>query len=331
MNDERLVNTKPEIQGAVISQQQFSKGQVDEVELKELWAAIWKGKWVIICVSLVFAVCSIFYALSIQNEYQSTAILTPASTSSSSSLSKLAGKFGGFASLAGINVGGGDGDKTAIALRLIKTWGFLEEFIKNNSLEVEVFAVTGWDKQRDKLLINKALFNEKTSSWVRNTGSKGGGTLRPTSWGLFQKLNQRITVSQDAKTGIITLSVEHFSPAVAKRWVDLLVVSINRHIQLKDRKEALDSIAYLKEQINKTDISEMRVIFFQLIEEQTKTLMLAEISSEYVFKTLSPAKVAEQRSKPKRATMVVFGTILGGGLAVLIVLIRFFISRSKNR
>ncbi len=70
----------------------------------------------------------------------------------------------------------------------------------------------------------------------------------------------------------------------------------------------------------------MQSVFYQLIEEQTKTLMLAEVSDEYVFKTLSPARVEEQKSKPKRI-VVVLGFILGGFLSLLVVLFRYFTSK----
>ena len=52
--------------------------------------------------------------------------------------------------------------------------------------------------------------------------------------------------------------------------------------------------------------------------------MLAEVSDEYVFKVLSYSKVAEVKSKPKRALIIVLGVILSGMLAVFIVLIRYF-------
>ena len=68
----------------------------------------------------------------------------------------------------------------------------------------------------------------------------------------------------------------------------------------------------------------MQSVFYQLIEEQTKTLMLAEVSDEYVFKTVSPAKVAEEKAKPMRALIVILGFMLGGMLSVIIVLIRHF-------
>jgi len=44
--------------------------------------------------------------------------------------------------------------------------------------------------------------------------------------------------------------------------------------------------------------------------------MLAEVSDEYVFKTLSQAKVAEEKAKPKRALIAILGFMLGGMLAV---------------
>jgi len=78
----------------------------DDIDLRELWNAIWVGKWLILAITILFTIGSVLYALSVPDEYKSTVLLAPASSSSSSSLSKLAGQFGGLASLAGINLGG---------------------------------------------------------------------------------------------------------------------------------------------------------------------------------------------------------------------------------
>ena len=55
-----------------------------------------------------------------------------------------------------------------------------------------------------------------------------------------------------------------------------------------------------------------------------ETVMLAEVRPEYVFKTIDPAVVPEEKSKPSRALICVLGTLLGGMLGVVIVLIRHF-------
>ena len=65
-------------------------------------------------------------------------------------------------------------------------------------------------------------------------------------------------------------------------------------------------------------------MFFELIQSQTETVMLAEVRPEYVFKTIDPAVVPEEKSKPSRALICVLGTLLGGILGVVIVLIRHY-------
>ncbi len=302
----------------------------DEIELRELWNAICKGKWLIIAITSFFAIGSVLYALSLPNEYKSTAILTPASQSGAGGLSKLAGQFGGLASLAGINLGGGGAEnKSVIAMEIIKTWGFLEKFIEDNGIQAEVFAADGWNRMTNTLTYDPDLYDVENKKWVREFDASKGKKAEPSSWVLFEEIKDRISISQDKTSGLINLSVEYYSPQIAKQWTDKLVLAINAHIQKQDREEATRSIEYLNKKIKETNVADMQAVFYQLIEEQTKTLMLAEVSNEYVFKTLSEAKVAEEKSKPKRALICVLGVMLGGMLSVFIVLVRYF--RNSNK
>jgi len=300
----------------------------DEIDLRELWRAVWSGKWLIVAITSVFAVCSVLYALSLPNEYKSTALLAPASSSSSSQLGKLAGQFGGLASLAGINLGGGGAeDKSVVAMEIIKTWGFLEKFIKENNIQVEVFAAEGWDRTSNQLVINSDLYDMDNKKWVREFDASKGQKAEPSSWELYEELKDRISVSQDKTSGLVSLSVEYYSPTIAKQWTDKLVKAINGHIQKQDREEATKSIQYLNAKIKETNIADMQSVFYQLIEEQTKTLMLAEVSEEYVFKTLSEAKVPEEKIKPNRPLICILGALFGGMLSVIWTLTRYLVNR----
>ena len=73
----------------------------------------------------------------------------------------------------------------------------------------------------------------------------------------------------------------------------------------------------------------MQTIFYQLIEEQTKTMMLTEVTEEYVLKTIDPPNVPDEKDGPKRALICVLGTMFGGVLSVLIVLIRYFSTKNS--
>jgi len=63
-------------------------------------------------------------------------------------------------------------------------------------------------------------------------------------------------------------------------------------------------------------------VFAQLIEEQTKTIMLANVSKDYVFTVIDPAVVPELESYPKRAVICILGALFGGMLGACLVLVR---------
>jgi len=53
----------------------------DEIDLRELFLALWKGKWIIIAITFVFALGSVLYTLSLPNIYKADALLAPAESS----------------------------------------------------------------------------------------------------------------------------------------------------------------------------------------------------------------------------------------------------------
>ncbi|QWL08606.1 LPS O-antigen length regulator, partial [Shewanella algae] len=84
---------------------------------------------------------------------------------------------------------------------------------------------------------------------------------------------------------------------------------------------------FLNKQIALTNVADIRTILYKLVEEQAKTIMFAEVRDEYVFKTIDPAFIPEEKAKPKRALICVLGTMLGGMLAVMMVLVRHFVRK----
>ena len=299
----------------------------DEIDLAELWHAIWSGKILIIAISALFAISSVIYAINQPNIYQATTLLAPASEQGGASgLSKMAGQFGGLASLAGINLGGGGTDKTGLALEILKSRLFLENFIAKHQLLVPLMAANNWDANSNTLTFDDEIYNSETNTWLREV--KAPKKPEPSPWEAFKAFQQVLSVSTDKESGMITLAIEHYSPEVATQWLVWLVADINSTMREQDKVEAQNSIDYLSEKLKETQLADMQTVFYQLIEEQTKTIMLAEVSQEYVLKTIDPANAPEEKAKPKRALIVVLGTMLGGILSVLIVLIRYFTTKN---
>ncbi|MDC0172543.1 Wzz/FepE/Etk N-terminal domain-containing protein [Gammaproteobacteria bacterium] len=297
----------------------------DEIDLRELFMVLWAGKIKIIAITAVFAVVSVVYALSVPNQYKATALLAPAQ-SSGGGLSGALGQLGGLASLAGVSIGGGESSEAQIAQEIMKSWNFIEGFIADNDLAVEVYAAGGWSKGSNELQINQDAYDAENNQWLIEDDS--GVVGPPSSWQLFKAFSGRVAVSEDKKSGLVSVSIEYYSPQIAKQWLDLYISAINEHMQARQVEKVSNNISYLQAQIEKTSIAEMREVFYTIIEEQTKNKMVAEASPEYAFVAVSPSMVPEEKSQPKRALICILGTLLGGMLSVLLVLIMHYSRKS---
>lgn len=291
----------------------------DEIDLRELFAAIWQGKWIIIATTFIFAVAAVFYALSLPNIYKSEALLAPVTEDASMNIP---GQLGGLAALAGVNLGGGGGDKTTLAIEVLKSREFIGRFIEEQDLYLPVMAATGWSRGNDSLKIDNDIYDVDSAQWVRK--AKAPFAPKPSVQETYTEFMKLLSVSQDKTSGMVKISVQHYSPYLARQWVDKLVRAINEDMRQRELSEAQRSITYLNEQIAQTNLADARTMLFSLVEEQTKTLMLANVRSEYVFKTVDPAVVAEKKAKPARALICILAVMLGGMLSVLIVLVRYF-------
>ncbi|RZQ38841.1 LPS O-antigen length regulator [Vibrio vulnificus] len=300
----------------------------DEIDLRELFNALWKGKWIIIVTTFVFAVGSVLYALSLPNIYKSDALLAPAESSNGGGLSKMAGQLGGLAALAGVNLGGGETSQTDLAVQVMKSRQFVEAFINKHDLLVPLMAAKDWDLANNKLLLDEELYNPNTGEWLREPNGMRGAI--PTAQEAFEVFSKEVLdVSQDKDSGLYTISVKNYSPYVAQQWVNWLIEDINKVMRERTIAETSQNLAYLNTQLQKTAVADMQSTFYKLIEEQTKSLMLAEVQDEFVFKIIDPSVLPEIKSSPKRTMICLLGTVLGFVLGMVVVLLKLFFRKNN--
>lgn len=321
-----MSNTISNPQDAEFSQRHFEAN--DEIDLRELFGVIWAGKALIISITLLFAVASVALALWMPNIYKSEALLAPAEEAQGGGLSALANQFGGLASLAGINLGKSGGtDKTELAIEVMKSRKFTSDFIEKHHILPELMAVDKWSLSDNKISYDPELYDINTKEWVRQVELPL--QAKPSMQEAYKQFTKIFSVTSDKQSGLVTVSIEHKSPYVAKQWVDWLVTDINQVMKQRDVTEAKRSTEYLEKQIEQTNVADIRTVLYKLVEEQAKIIMFAEVRDEYIFKTVDPALVPEEKAKPKRALICVLGTLLGGMLAVFIVLVRYFVKKGN--
>ena len=303
----------------------------DEIDLRELFSVLWEGKLTIALVTALSAVISVSVALNLPNKYTSEALLAPrAEGGVGGGLGQLASQYGGLASLAGINIGGlGEGGKTSIAIEMLKSREFFGEYLYDHVL-VDLMAAESWDRASDKSILDPSVYDSASLTWVRDIGPEF--QIKPSVQEAHDDfVESSLSVSEDKQTGFVTVAITHYSPSVARDWVLLIANGVNDAVRARDVEEAENTSVFLKEQRQKTSLVSLTEVFAELIEQQTKTVMLAAASEEYVFQIIDPPVAPELKSEPSRALICILGVLLGGMLSVVYVLIRHYAKGDRRK
>ena len=282
--------------------------QESEINLLELWNVLLEYKKLIFTITTLATAFAVAIALLMTPVFRAETLLAPAQQEKGGGFSAMASQFGGLASLAGINLGGGD-SSTDEAIALLKSREFTTKFIKEENLL-------------------PALFDDK---WVAASKQWKDVDDPPTPWDAFKLFDQFRMINIDANTGIVTLAIEWKDPEQAANWANKLVERINTQLRNEAILKAEKSIQYLNKELAKTSVIEVKQSIYSLIEAQTKNKMLANTQDEYAFRVLDRAVAPEESIRPKRKLIVVIGFILGGMLGIFITFILHFMKLQREK
>lgn len=286
----------------------------DEIDLRELFSTLWLSKKFILILTGIFAVLSVIYSLSLTNLYTSQALLVPTSLNSNST-----SQYSALASVAGVNLSDSSPDVT-LAIAFINSKKIIRQLIKHESFLPDLMAAKKWHIKSNSIIYDDDLYDKKNKKWVREVDFPFQQV--PSEQEAFELFSKQINISEDKKNQLVTLSVEHISPSVAQQWAEWIIDEANMMVANLRIEEAESSINYLNEQIKLTPYAELRTLFFNLIQQNTQNMMLAKVSTQYALTIIDPPLIPEIKSNPKRALICILGTLLGGMLSLLIILVR---------
>jgi uncharacterized protein involved in exopolysaccharide biosynthesis len=258
----------------------------DTISLSDLWRSIRDHRVLVAGVALVVAVCFSVYAAFAPLWYRAEVLLSPVDRQAPHDLM---GQFGGLASLAGISIDqGGTGEAVAV----LKSRHLAQQFIEDFELLPVLFAHQ-WDKSKQ--------------------GWKGSD---PRDWpdvrdGVHYFDEHIRGVTENPKTGLVTLSIEWRDPDEAARWANELVSRVNLQMRERSLREARANIEYLRGQLADTNILALQQSIGRLLESELQKLMLAEGNMEFSFRTIDPAVAPKLHQRPKRALLIGLGLFLG--------------------
>lgn len=279
---------------------------------------LWQRKLLIIAITVIAAVVAVYVALSLPNKYRAEVLLA-SSEADGGGISDIASQFGGIASIAGLSLPSGSDNKMGKALALLKSRAFIQRFIEEKELLPELLALEAWDEESEKLVFNSDIYDLNNKVWTRN--APPGKEVIPTGWEGYNVFIGMLRVGELTNDSTLIIALETLSPHLSQTWLKWLVEELNKTISDKELSEARISIDYLQRQIANTQVKELQSIFYSLIEEQTKKILLGEVKQDYVFEVLAEPVFPEEKSSPNRSLIVLALTALGGVLSVFLVLL----------
>ena len=303
-----------------INQHNQNHIEEDEIDLKELFSTIWKNKFKIATFSFVVVFLTLIYVLKIPNSYTSSVILAPQGEQ------KGGGGLSSLASLAGISIGGGSSKDPGTMLEtVLKDYSFNQEMVKKYNLaqklenqENLVFAL-GFDG-----IYN--LFNSKDED------AEDERTEEEKAFSTIKSLNGILSISSDKKTNMITLTAELNDRFLAKELVDIYLKELIYKIKSQDMIEIDKQIKYYNQELNSTyDVS--------LKEQLSKSLSglmqkkVFSLANEYYFVSKvvdSRVSYIKEKTKPKRALILVVSMVTSIILGIFIIFFLEFIRKEPN-
>ena len=306
----------------------YSNSFDDEIDLQELFYALWEGKIIIVSVTTFVSIIVVIFSLLLPNIYESKALLVPVDSSSS-----IAGALGGYSSLAGLAgvslpTNGVEGNSQK-AINKISSLSFFENDILPNIYLPDLMAFKSWSSKTNTVTYDDSIYDINSNTWIRDYSHPQQQV--PSAQESFEIFtSEHMSLSEDKKSGFVTLSIKHESPFIAKQWADLVINQVNAFYRQKDKLESEKALSYLNQQISITNLSEIKEAMAKLMQEETKKLSLIEAKKYYVFDYIDPPAVMEKKSEPKRALISILGFLLGGMLGTISALMWHYLFSKKT-
>lgn len=268
----------------------------------DLIRQLWARKLLIGLTAFLGLAGGVIVAYVSEPVYRATVVVSVASEDQGSSLRSLAGGLGQLAAFAGVQLGSGGG-RRAEYVAYLGGKDFTMRFIADRKLAPLLFPKR-WDP---------ASKNWRADERV------------PSIEDAFVIFDRDVrAIREDKATGLVSLSIDAPKPALAAQWANDLIRQANAELRERAKADAVRSIEFLRQELERANQVELRQSIFGLLESQMTTVMLADGQQDYAFRVIDPATAPDEKRfvRPRRALTAALGLLLGALLGMFIVAAR---------
>jgi uncharacterized protein involved in exopolysaccharide biosynthesis len=260
----------------------------DEIDPKEMLALLRRRKWTVLSVTASCTIAAFVITSLLPGSYKATIVVAPVTVTPGGERGTLGGLGSALAGLAGIAAGGDEKKYESVAV--LQSQALIEKYIQEQHLLPVLYPRP--DRHEP-----------------------------PTTWQATQYFSKRIlSVTLDAKTGLVTLSISWKDPVQAAKWANDLVRLSNDYLRGRAMEQSDKNIAYLSAEAEKATVVQVKASVYEMLGAEIRRGMLARGNEEYAFKILDPALVPESPSSLPPWAWAVIATVCGFIFSVVAIL-----------
>ena len=301
----------------------FSGRDEGDTDFLTYWRIVRKGKHLVILVVIIAVFSIAILSLFMSNIYKATAVITPAATKEKEgTVTSLMTQFG-------ITPPGSSSGPEIVSL--LNSNILREKVIQNYNLLPLLFHER-WDEERKVWKEEKFPWLRKFIRSITSENTKGGKRKEspgPEIWDGLREFKEIVSVKNNLKENMITISVEFWNPEIAAKMVDNLLTALNDHMTSEAKRVAKVNMKYLEEQVDKNPDPFIKQKIYALIAQQIETSMMAEVKENFAFKVIDPPKAPDRKVKPQRALMIILSFVVSLFIGILAVFSREYFKRIK--
>ena len=279
----------------------------NEIDLLELIRTLLKMWKTIVGITILCLVLAFAYALYAPKVFKAETLVAPASEENSGASSALS-QFGGLAAMAGISIPSDSNVEQVVAT--LQSRKFLRQYIESKKLLPVLF---------------EDIWDAESQSWLVETHED-----EPTEQKAVESFKTILSVDENKKSGLISLSISWKNPEVAAEWANDLVKQLNEQLREQAIADSQKRVGYLEQELAKTTLQDMRTVLYNLLESEKQKAMLANVNEDFALQVIDPAVAPELCEKPKRKLIVALGGVFGGFLGIFAVLFAQFLRKLKS-
>lgn len=299
----------------------------DEIDLRELFTKLWRGRWVIASLCSVALVLASFYLHVAARKYTVSMTFKPVIEEGAGP--NLAG-LGGLASLAGVSLPQSGSGDFATFRTLLRSEEVAERVIAATELLPAIFK-NEWDAQQAQFrkpprgLLGRSLSGLKSIL----TGDEKRDYIAPNPQRLSIFMDRTLGLSVNNETGFLTVSAESEDP---ETLVALIVAATEATDQLMKERyivNAEQTLQFYQSKILTSRSREHREALAKLISAEDQKLMLTSEGRHFVAEPLTRATTSMDPTSPKSVLVLALALVLGLFSGAALVVIRSALSNTK--